>query len=70
MKLPDIFEKEVEPLSVPAGKVIYSEGEKPTAMYKRKTFHFYDRGTPLLWADRNAQNGGTLATNIFARWIS
>jgi CRP/FNR family transcriptional regulator, cyclic AMP receptor protein len=33
MKLPNIFEKEVEPLSVPAGKVIYAEGEKPTFMY-------------------------------------
>jgi CRP-like cAMP-binding protein len=33
MKLPNIFEQEVTPLSVSAGKVIYSEGETPNAMY-------------------------------------
>jgi CRP-like cAMP-binding protein len=33
MKLPNIFEQEVTPLSVSAGEVIYSEGETPNAMY-------------------------------------
>lgn len=33
MKLPNIFEREVEPVSVSAGTVIYSEGEKPQSMY-------------------------------------
>ena len=33
MKLPNIFEQEVTPLSVSAGRVIYSEGETPNAMY-------------------------------------
>jgi CRP/FNR family cyclic AMP-dependent transcriptional regulator len=49
MKLPDIFEKEVEPLSVPAGKVIYSEGEKPTSMYivKLGEIDLKVRGTSL-----------------------
>ena len=33
MKLPNIFQREVTPLSVSAGEVIYSEGETPNAMY-------------------------------------
>jgi len=33
MKLPNIFEREVTPLSVSAGEAIYCEGEKPIAMY-------------------------------------
>jgi CRP-like cAMP-binding protein len=33
MKLPNIFEREVTPLSVSAGEAIYREGEKPIAMY-------------------------------------
>jgi CRP/FNR family transcriptional regulator, cyclic AMP receptor protein len=33
MKLPNIFEREVTPLSVSAGETIYSEGETPNAMY-------------------------------------
>jgi CRP/FNR family cyclic AMP-dependent transcriptional regulator len=33
MKLPYIFEREVTPLSISAGEAIYSEGEKPNAMY-------------------------------------
>ena len=38
MKLPNIFEREVTPLSVSAGEAIYSEGEKPIAMCVRGTF--------------------------------
>lgn len=33
MKLPNIFEREVTPLSISAGEAIYSEGETPKAMY-------------------------------------
>src|SRR6516225_8868561 len=33
MKLPNIFEREVIPLSVSADEEIYGEGEKPIAMY-------------------------------------
>src|SRR5215469_22111 len=33
MKLPNIFEGEVTPMSVSAGEEIYREGEKPVAMY-------------------------------------
>jgi CRP/FNR family transcriptional regulator, cyclic AMP receptor protein len=33
MKLPNIFEKEVAPLSFPAGSTIFAEGEKPNSMY-------------------------------------
>jgi CRP/FNR family transcriptional regulator, cyclic AMP receptor protein len=33
MKLPNIFEKEVAPLSFPAGSTIFEEGEKPNSMY-------------------------------------
>ena len=33
MKLPNIFERELTPLSISAGEVIYSEGETPNAMY-------------------------------------
>jgi CRP/FNR family cyclic AMP-dependent transcriptional regulator len=33
MKLPNIFEKEITPVMVKAGSVIYSEGDKPDAMY-------------------------------------
>ena len=33
LKLPNIFEREVTPLSVSAGDVIYSEGETTNAMY-------------------------------------
>ena len=37
MKLPNIFEREVTPLSVSAGEAIYSEGETPKAMYVVKS---------------------------------
>jgi len=37
MKLPNIFEGEVTPLSVSAGEAIYSEGETPNAMYVVKS---------------------------------
>jgi CRP-like cAMP-binding protein len=33
MKLPNIFEREVTPLSVAAGQAIYSEGETRNAIY-------------------------------------
>jgi CRP/FNR family transcriptional regulator, cyclic AMP receptor protein len=33
MKLPNIFEKEITPLSFSAGKVIFAEGEPRNAMY-------------------------------------
>jgi CRP/FNR family cyclic AMP-dependent transcriptional regulator len=33
MKLPNIFEKEVTPLSFPAGTVIFAEGQKRDSMY-------------------------------------
>ena len=33
MRLPNIFQREVTPFSVSAGKAIYSEGEPATAMY-------------------------------------
>ena len=33
MKLPNMFEREVTPLSISAGEAIYSEGETPKAMY-------------------------------------
>jgi CRP-like cAMP-binding protein len=33
MKLPNIFEQEVTPLSVSAGEAVYSEGETANAMY-------------------------------------
>jgi CRP/FNR family transcriptional regulator, cyclic AMP receptor protein len=74
MKLPDIFEKEVEPLSVPAGKVIYSEGEKPTAMYivKLGEVELKVRGTSLEVVGPDgffgegalADNGDRLATAV------
>jgi CRP/FNR family transcriptional regulator, cyclic AMP receptor protein len=37
MKLPNIFEREVTPLSFSIGEVIYSEGETPNAMYVVKS---------------------------------
>jgi CRP/FNR family transcriptional regulator, cyclic AMP receptor protein len=37
MKLPNIFESELTPLSVSAGEAIYSEGETPHAMYVVKS---------------------------------
>jgi CRP/FNR family cyclic AMP-dependent transcriptional regulator len=37
MKLPNIFEKEVTPLSFPAGSVIFGEGEKRDSMYVVKS---------------------------------
>ena len=33
MKLPNIFEREVTPLSISAGEAISSEGETPKAVY-------------------------------------
>jgi len=37
MKLPNIFEKEVTPLSFSAGSVIFAEGQKPDSMYVVKS---------------------------------
>jgi CRP-like cAMP-binding protein len=37
MKLPNIFEKEVTPLSFSAGSVIFAEGQKRDSMYVVKS---------------------------------
>jgi len=37
MKLPNIFERDVTPLSFSIGEVTYSEGETPNAMYVVKS---------------------------------